>query len=256
MPIFDSRGVRIHYEDHGAGAPVMLVHGFGTSARRDWGDTGLIEFLATRYRVIAPDHRGHGRSDKPHERERYGMGNMSGDLAGLLDHLGIRRTLLAGYSMGSRISLELILGYPARIRAAVLGGFGGNGAMSVPGQRQRIAAMLASDDPDAPHAAGHTDDLPRRFRRGVERPGNDLKALAACMGAEETMRDLSGPARVAVPVLLLAGTRDRIVGDPHGMTPFFSDAQVLRIDGADHLSAPADRRFREAIAEYFAHAPA
>ena len=66
MPFFDSNGVRIHYEEHGQGAPVILIHGFGTHARNHWGETGLINFLAQRYHVIAPDCRGHGRSDKPH----------------------------------------------------------------------------------------------------------------------------------------------------------------------------------------------
>src|ERR1700722_5846028 len=80
MPYFDSHGVRIHYEDHGEGAPVMLVHGFGTDARSHWDDSGLIRFLAARYRVIAPDARGHGRSDKPHARHHYRMRNMCGDI--------------------------------------------------------------------------------------------------------------------------------------------------------------------------------
>ena len=251
MPYFDSRGVRIHYEDHGEGAPVILVHGFGTDARAHWGDSGLIRFLAARYRVIAPDNRGHGRSDKPQSRDHYGMRNMCGDIVGLLGHLGIRRALLAGYSMGSRISLELLLDYPDHFRAAVLGGFGANGAMSIPGQRERIAAALLADDP-----ATIADDLPRRFRRGVEAAGNDLKALAACMGAEEGLRDLSALPRVRVPVLFLTGTRDRLVGNPRAMTAFFEDSRVVEIEGGDHMTSPTDRRFHEAIGDFFAHAPA
>ncbi len=251
MPYFDSRGVRIHYEDQGEGAPVMLVHGFGTDARAHWGDSGLIRFLAARYRVIAPDARGHGRSDKPHRRDHYGMRNLSGDIVRLLDHLGLRRTLLAGYSMGSRICLELLVDHPEHFRAAVLGGFGANGAMSIPGQRERIAAALLADDP-----ASIADDLPRRFRRGVEAAGNDLRALAACMGAEEVMRDLSALPRVRTPVLFLTGTRDRLVGDPRAMSAFFEDSRVVEIEGGDHLSAPTDPRFHQAIGEFFAHAPA
>ena len=119
MPFIDSRGVRIHFEDHGEGAPVILVHGFGTAARTHWGDSGLIRFLAARYRVIAPDARGYGRSDKPHRREDYRMHNMCGDIVGLLDHLGIRRTLLVGYSMGSRISLTLLYDHPERFHEAI-----------------------------------------------------------------------------------------------------------------------------------------
>jgi pimeloyl-ACP methyl ester carboxylesterase len=249
MPYFDSRGVRLHYEDHGKGAPVMLVHGFGTDARAHWGESGLIRFLAERYRVIAPDARGHGRSDKPHSREHYGLPNMCADIIGLLDHLGIKRTLLMGYSMGSRVCLELLYDYPERFRAAVLGGFGANGAMTIPGQRELIAAALLADDP-----ATIADDLPRRFRKGVEGAGNDLKALAACMGAEEGVRDLSTLPRIGVPVLFLSGTRDRLIGDPHGMGALFEDSSVIRIEGGDHVSSPTDPRFHEAIRDFFSDA--
>ena len=251
MPYFDSHDVRIHYEDHGEGAPVMLVHGFGTDARSHWGDSGLLRFLTARYRVIAPDARGHGRSDKPHAREHYGMRNMCGDIVRLLDHLGLRRTLLVGYSIGSRVCLELLYEHPEHFRAAVLGGFGANGAMSVPGQRERIAAALLADDPTK-----IADDLPRRFRRGVENTGNDLRALAACMGAEEGVLEVALLPRVRVPVLLLSGTRDRLIGDPHGMQEAFEEARVVRIEGGDHVTSPTDRRFHEAIGEFFAHAPA
>ncbi len=251
MPYFDSGGVRIHYEDHGEGAPVMLVHGFGTDARAHWGESGLIRFLAARYRVIAPDARGHGRSDKPHSRQHYGMRNMCADIVRLLKHLGIRRTLLVGYSMGSRICLELLYDHPDHFRAAVLGGFGANGAMSVPGQRERIAAALLADDP-----ATIADDLPRRFRRGVESSGNDLKALAACMGAEEGVLDFSTRPRIAVPVLFLSGSRDRLIGDPRATSVFFEHARVVQIENGDHVSSPTDPRFHEAIGDFFAHAPA
>jgi pimeloyl-ACP methyl ester carboxylesterase len=251
MPYFDSGGVRIHYEDQGEGAPVILVHGFGTDARAHWGDSGLIRFLATRYRVIAPDARGHGRSDKPHSRDHYGMRNMCGDIVRLLDHLGIRRTLLVGYSMGSRICLELLYEHPEYLRAVVLGGFGANGAMSIPGQRDRIAAALLADDPE-----NIADDLPRRFRRGVESSGNDLKALAACMGGEEGILDFSTRPRVKIPLLFLSGTRDRLAGDPHLTSGFFEDSRVIRIEDGDHMSSPKDPRFHEAIGDFLAHAPA
>jgi pimeloyl-ACP methyl ester carboxylesterase len=229
MPYFDSHGVRIHYEDHGEGAPVMLVHGFGTDARSHWDDSGLIRFLAARYRVIAPDARGHGRSDKPHASHHYRMRNMCGDI----------------------VRLELLYEHPEHFRAAVLGGFGANGAMSVPGQRERIAAALLAEDP-----AKIADELLRRFRRGVENTGNDLRALAACMGAEEGVLEVAVLPRIRVPVLLLSGTRDRLIGDPHGMKDAFEEARVVRIEGGDHVSSPTDRRFHEAIGEFFAHAPA
>src|SRR6266849_136496 len=118
MPFFDSNGVRIHYEEHGQGAPVILIHGFGAHARNHWGETGLINFLAQRYHVIAPDCRGHGRSDKPHGGEHYGMKNMCGDVLRLLAHRGIRSRCLsaprwaAGSHSTSSANIPNIFGPP------------------------------------------------------------------------------------------------------------------------------------------------
>jgi pimeloyl-ACP methyl ester carboxylesterase len=250
MPFFDSNGVRIHYEEHGQGAPVILIHGFGTHARNHWGETGLINFLAQRYHVIAPDCRGHGRSDKPHSGDHYGMKNMCGDVLRLLAHRGIRRTLLVGSSMGSRIALDLIREHPEHFRAAVLSAFGVGGAISEPGQKERIAAALLADDPTSiPH------DVPRRFRRGVEAAGNDLKALAACMAVEEALPDFS-QIKVKVPVLFLVGTKDRIAGHPGSIMSSFESAELVEIEGGGHVDSASHKHFQEAIACFFATAPA
>lgn len=249
MAYFDSDGVRIHYEDHGLGAPVVLIHGFGTHARSHWGETGLIGFLATNYRVIAPDCRGHGRSDKPQGSEDYGMKNMCGDVLRLLAHLAIRRAIIVGSSMGSRIALDLIREHPERFRAAVLSGFGVDGTISQPGQKERIAAALLADDPESiPH------EVPRRFRRGVEAAGNDLKALAACMAAEEALPDLSN-VLVKVPVLFLVGTKDRIAGHPGAIVSAFENAELVEMEGGGHVGAARDVRFQQAVAHFLAKAP-
>ncbi len=72
MASFDSNGVKIHYEDQGSGDPVVLVHGFAANAEHNWGLTGWYKTLTPNYRVIAPDCRGHGQSDKPHDVKAYG----------------------------------------------------------------------------------------------------------------------------------------------------------------------------------------
>ncbi|MGH7933281.1 MAG: alpha/beta fold hydrolase [Candidatus Binataceae bacterium] len=250
MPFFNSAGVRIHYQERGDGAPVILVHGFGLHAKSHWEDTGLVDFLAARYRVIAPDARGHGHSDKPHTAEHYGMRNMCGDIIRLLDHLAIQRTLAVGYSMGSRVCLSLIMEHPQRFRAVVLGGFGSTGAISLPGQRAKISAALLAHDP-----ATIADEVPRRFRNSLEASANDLKALAACISAEEETPDLTGAPPITLPVLLLTGGRDRIAGDPRPLVGSFGNARVELLDGIGHVRAPSERAFHAAIANFFAHAP-
>jgi pimeloyl-ACP methyl ester carboxylesterase len=121
MLFFDSAGIKIHYSDVGAGEAVVLVHGFASTVEHNWGGTGWIAALSKKYRVIAVDVRGHGLSDKPREPRSYGYANMGADVTRLMDHLGIERALLMGYSMGASIAIELMLSRPERFRAIVLG---------------------------------------------------------------------------------------------------------------------------------------
>jgi pimeloyl-ACP methyl ester carboxylesterase len=252
MPFFDSHGVRIHYLEQGHGAPVLLIHGFGSSAEENWVKPGMVATLARRWRVIAYDARGHGHSDKPHDRASYGLANMRDDALALLDHLKIAQARMMGYSMGARIVLEVLMRDPERPSAIVLGGFGEGGQIVAPGQRHRIAAALLAEDP-----AVIEDVLARRFRRGAERSGKDLRALAACIGAEETIDatatvDYAALRRVAVPVLIATGDKDFIAGDPRPLAGWFRDARVALLEGGDHATVPADPRFHQAVEDFFA----
>lgn len=252
MPFFDSDGVRIHYLDAGRGASVVLVHGFGLSAEENWTRTGMVERLGRRWRVLALDVRGHGASDKPHQPTHYGLGIVSDDIARLLDHLAISRARIVGYSMGSRIALEMLIRHPSRLSAAVLGGFGVGGQIRTPGQRHRIAAALLEEDP-----AVIEDVLARRFRRGAERNGKDLRALAAYISAEETTDaeaaiDFAALARLAIPVMVATGERDVFAGDPRPLAGWFRDVRIELIAGGDHVSVPADPRFHQAVENFLA----
>lgn len=254
MAFFDSHGVKIHYLDCGRGAPVLMIHGFGSSAEEHWVKTGMVERLARRSRVIVYDARGHGLSDKPHDPADYGLANMRADAVALLDHLKIARARMIGYSMGGRITLEVLMRDPQRLGAIVLGGYGEGGQIARPGQRHRIAAALLAEDP-----AVIEDVLARRFRRGAERNGKDLRALAACIGAEETTDaesaiDYQALRHAASPVLIVTGDRDTIAGDPHPLKRWFRDARVALLEGADHVSLPADTRFHQAVEDFLANA--
>jgi pimeloyl-ACP methyl ester carboxylesterase len=255
MPLFDSDGVKIHYLDQGHGAPVLMIHGFGSSAEEHWVRPGMVERLARRWRVVAYDARGHGHSDKPHDPAKYGLANMRADAVRLLDHLKIARARMMGYSMGGRITLEVLMRDPQRLSALVLGGYGEGGQIATPGQRHRIAAALLAEDP-----AVIEDVLARRFRRGAERSGKDLRALAACIGAEETTDaesalDYDVLRRGASPVLIATGDKDTIAGDPRPLAGWFRDARVVLLEGGDHVTVPADPRFHQAVEDFLAMIP-
>src|SRR5580700_633303 len=125
-------GMQIAYQEWGEGTatalpPVVLHHGFVANADANWVATGVVEALTSAgRRVIAPDARGHGRSEKPHDPARYGEDRMARDLAGLLDVVAAPQIDLVGYSMGAIVSL-LLASTGERARRVVSGGVGAGG---------------------------------------------------------------------------------------------------------------------------------
>jgi pimeloyl-ACP methyl ester carboxylesterase len=111
-------GIDLYHEVHGTGRPLVVLHGGVLNAETCFG--AMIPRLAEARQVIAVDLQGHGRTadtDRP-----VTLANFAADVAGLLDHLGIDRADLFGFSLGSLVSIELAVTYPARVgRCARLG---------------------------------------------------------------------------------------------------------------------------------------
>jgi pimeloyl-ACP methyl ester carboxylesterase len=111
-------GIEIVYEERGAGArPLVLVHGF-TGFRHDFASQ--LEGLAQQGRVLAPDLRGHGESGRSADPSSYSFEQLTGDLLGLLDALGIERCDLLGHSMGGMLALRAAMRAPERVASLVL----------------------------------------------------------------------------------------------------------------------------------------
>jgi pimeloyl-ACP methyl ester carboxylesterase len=109
----------------GSGDPVLLIHGFASNHAVNWVNTLWVKTLTDAgYRVVALDNRGHGRSTKFYDPADYDTGRMAEDARGLLDHLGVARAHVMGYSMGARITAYLTLLHPDRVRSALFGGLG------------------------------------------------------------------------------------------------------------------------------------
>jgi pimeloyl-ACP methyl ester carboxylesterase len=250
MPFFDSAGVRIHYQDAGAGEAVILVHGFASTAEHNWGGTGWIAPLSEKYRVIAPDVRGHGFSDKPRSREEYGYANMGADVTRLMDHLGLQRAFLIGYSMGASIAIELMLSRPERFRAIVLGGIAYDDGLEDQADRDAISEAYRADDPGTIKSP-----VAKAYRRFAESMPNDLMALAALIDAERSPFDPAKLAAVRIPVLITVGTEDNAIGDPKPLPKMIPGARLVMLEGRDHMTAPADPRFKEAVLEFIRAVP-
>jgi pimeloyl-ACP methyl ester carboxylesterase len=246
---FSHDGLTIAYFDEGdpSGDPILLIHGFASTANVNWVSPGWLKTLGDAgYRVIALDNRGHGGSDKPHDPTLYHPLAMAADAIALLDHLGIADTHVMGYSMGARIAAFLTLANPHRVRSLILGGLG-IGMVTGVGEWDPIADALTAPSLDVvTHARG------RMFRAFADQTKSDRKALAACISTSRALLSVEDVGRIDVPVLIAVGTKDDIAGSPQELATLIPHALALDIPGRDHMLAVGDRVFKKAALEFLA----
>jgi len=119
-----SDGVRLAWREMGEGRPVVLVHGLFSDSNVNWVKFGHAEKIAAKgFRVIMPDHRAHGLSDKPQDSEAYPCGVLARDLHELIAHLALTDFDLGGFSLGARTTVQAV-GEGERPRKAILAGMG------------------------------------------------------------------------------------------------------------------------------------
>lgn len=228
-------GVHLRYAEAGPrdAPPLLLLHGYTDS----WFSfSGIAPALAQRWRVLAPDQRGHGASDRP--ATGYAVPDLAGDALALLDALGIVEAAVLGHSMGSLVAQELALSAPQRVRALVLAG-----------SAAHFRSPAVRELRDAIYSFGQ--EVPEPFVREfqlstLQRPVDEafLEAVVAesltvpahvWRGALEGQLAVDNTARlelIAAPTLVLRGTEDRI---------FDADAQAAparRIAGAKEICYP------------------
>ncbi|MBV1694564.1 MAG: alpha/beta fold hydrolase, partial [Hyphomicrobiales bacterium] len=234
MPSFSSDGVEIAFIDEGPreGAPVLLIHGFASNAKTNWVDPLWVRFLVgAGRRVIAMDCRGHGASQKLYGLEDYGAPLMAEDARRLLDHLGIERSDVMGYSMGARITAFLALAHPGRVRRIVFGGLGINMVRGLAGTGPIAHALEADSIDDVKNATART------FRAFAEATRSDLKALAACIRSARAVISAEMLATLKCPVLVAVGTDDVIGGSAGELAALIPGAKAFDIAGRDHMRA-------------------
>jgi pimeloyl-ACP methyl ester carboxylesterase len=236
---FERDGVRLHYELHGPedGRPIVLVHGFASHYRLNWVGTRWQETLTQAgFRVVGLDCRGHGSSDKPHDRDAYSVSTMAADVRGLLDDLGVETADYLGFSMGARIGLQAVLDFPQRLGKAVLAGLGTRGAVD---QAAAIARALRGGKPEGP--------IPEMFFNFASgHRGNDLEALAACIEGPAPALDPARLAAIKTPILIVVGDRDELVSGADDLVAEIPTSRLVMVPGRDHLGTVPAREFKEA----------
>lgn len=247
MASFDSGGLQIAYDDIPGdnGRPMFLVHGFSSNRNENWRRLGWYgAFERKRIRTVALDCRGHGESARPHDPSVYGRANMAADVRRLADHLKIERFHLMGYSMGARIALAVALDIPERIATLTLGGIGQKllESQQIPGNP--MAAAMEADNPE------HITEPMRSFRRFADEQGEDRLALAALTRASDPPFEQARFVSLKVPVLVIAGARDDLAGDPLPLAASFGDGRAVVIPGCDHFSAIPHALYKATVFDF------
>jgi len=245
MQSFDSDGVRIAYLDEGEGEPILLIHGFASNVAANWIDPGWVKTLTQAgRRVIAYDNRGHGHSDKLYDPALYGAPAMAEDARRLLDHLGVERADVLGYSMGARIAAFLTFAHPERVRSVIFGGLGINMVRGMVGSGPLAHAL------EVPSVDDVTNATARSFRVFAEQTKSDLKALAACMRGPREKVPAERLGTIAVPALVAVGSKDVIGGSGAALAEIIPGAQFLDITGRDHMRAVGDASFKQGVLDF------
>jgi pimeloyl-ACP methyl ester carboxylesterase len=245
MPSFHNGDVEIAYLDEGEGEPIVLVHGFASSKNVNWVyPTWVSELRKAGRRVIALDNRGHGDSGKLYDAAQYEIAIMAGDVVALLDHLGIARADVMGYSLGSRMTAVMALSQPQRLRSAILGGIG-IGMIEGGGPGENVALAL-----EAPSLEDVTDPVGRTFRAFADQTRSDRRALAACLRGSRRLMTREEAASINVPVLIAVGTSDEIAGSAQALGKVIPGAAVLDIPNRDHMRAVGDKVYKAGVIDF------
>jgi len=224
-----------------AGNPVLLLHGFTTSAQRTWYEPGWVDLLTDAGReVLALDLLGHGDAPKPHDPAEYAAVEQLVEDAlppGPIDGVG--------YSAGARVLLVLASRDPERFGRLVVGGIGGG--LFRPREGSPILDALQG-------TAGDDDMVAQHFKTMAEGDGNDPQAMAAFIQREQPALGREELARIVNPTLVVIGDED-FAGPGEPLAEALPNGEVLTLAGVDHFGLPKAFPFLEKGLDFLGAAP-
>jgi 3-oxoadipate enol-lactonase len=240
MPFAERDGTRLYWEEAGSGDPVLLIMGLGMNATGWWR---TIPLLAERYRVLAFDNRGVGRSDRP--SGPYSVPQLADDAVAILDAADEQRAHVYGISLGGMIAQEVVLRHPERVRGLVLGATTPGGNLGVPAGEDTLAFFRRRGEMPAEeavwasvpynysprtrrdHGERIAEDIAKRLRYPIE-AAPYVAQLEAALGHDAGARLPS----IAAPTLVVHGEADVMVPPPNG------ERLAAAIPGAEHRTWP------------------
>jgi pimeloyl-ACP methyl ester carboxylesterase len=240
--------VRIYYEEHGEGTPLVLAYGIGGNA--DLWDVN-VPALSARHRLVLWEPRGHARSGSPADPAKYSFARWVLDLKSVLDHLRLRRAHVGGLSLGAGIATRFALRFPGRVRSLIVTNSSSAAGLPLPVEallmrarsievtlakgmeamaefamaaNPNVAARLALDP-------GAREEFYAYYRRLA--PIGYANSLRALLAMDHITGELS---RIRVPVLLVGGDRDPSLAPMKVMRRRIADSRLVVLSPASHFA--------------------
>lgn len=237
-------GQEIAWTEMGEGRPVVLIHGYFSTAEVNWIKYGHAAKLAARgRRVILPDLRAHGHSAKPHDPAAYPPDVLMRDNVALIDHLGLTDYDLGGYSLGARTVVRMLANGAAPDKV-VLSGMGLDGLVATKGRGayfHRVLTNLGS------FQRGSSEWLTEAFLKTTK--GDPVALLRILDTFVDTPRDEI--AAIARPTAVISGAEDYDNGSAKEVADLLPYGLFVEIPG-NHMSAVTRPELGDALVEFLA----
>ncbi len=213
MPFYKSGDIKLYYEEHGTGEPIVFLHGF-TLDHRVWGPQ--VKFFSASYRVMVIDSRGHGKSDAPHTN--YGRDYRIEDLFNLFHHLKLGQAHLVGLSMGGSTAIGFALKHQPLLKSLTLVSTGAAGFK--PGRKVARVDEIAKTEGVETARKQWLDWNMVYYKERYQDVGQLLKKMIvehsgaiwadSKRGQYPKTNDLEHVHKITVPTLIVAGEKDKI----------------------------------------------
>ena len=251
MAYIERGGVKVYYESHGQGQPILLSHGYSATSQM-W--RGQVDAFPG-YRVITWDMRGHGQTDSPDDQSLYSEEHTVDDMAAILKECGVEKAIIAGLSLGGYMSLAFNVKYPTMVRALMLfdTGPGYKNPVAREGWNKTSERRAEVFEEKGLEALGASAEV----RASTHRSAAGLAKAARGMLAQFDARIIESLPNVSVPTLVLVGENDQpFLGATEYMVskiPGAAKAMIANAGHAANIDQPA--AFNEAVTGFLASLP-
>ncbi|KAJ9653025.1 hypothetical protein H2198_007772 [Neophaeococcomyces mojaviensis] len=250
MPFLDRSGVRIYYEVHGSGTPLLLTHGYSSTSAM-W--QGQVAAISKHYKLIIWDMRGHGQSTYPADPALYSEDHTVADMLALLKHIcpDLSQAIVGGLSLGGYMSLAFYRRYPELVSKLLIIDTGPGFRKDSAREAWNKTAHATAEDFEKNGLAPLQSASPERSQV-THRNAKGLALAARGMLAQRNDSVINSLPNIVAPSLIVVGSEDKpFLGASDYMAAKIPGAKKVVIDGAGHaVNIDRPEAFNQAILSF------